>query len=284
MRENIYKVVIDSLSAQVAILDEDGVIVETNRAWQDFGRKNDFTGPLDSSGLNYLAVCDQSGSSGCKEALAIAIGIRQVMAGKIEEFFAQYPCHSPSEKRWYAVRVVRYRSKKVKRVIVAHENITPLMLIQQTLEKKEQELQEQTERLAESNVALKVLLKHREEDKEKIEQTIVDNVNKLVMPYLEKLLSGRLSEREKTLAGIVKDHLQDVVSPFLSRLANVNRLLTPQEIQVAAFVREGMVSKDIAEVLGVSVSAIDFHRKSIRRKLGLSRTGENLRSYLLSLQ
>ncbi len=282
--ENIYKVVMDSLSAHVAILDEEGVIVETNRAWQEFGQENDLPGAADCVGVNYLKVCEPRGEEIDENVAAIAIGIRQVMAAEVDEFFTQYPCHSPEEQRWYAVRVVRYRSAKVKRVIVAHENITKIMETQLALEKKEQQLQEQAEQLAESNVALKVLLKHREEDRQKIEETIIDNINILVMPYLEKLMTGRLSERDKNVAGIVHDHLQDVISPFLNRLANVCRGLTPQEIQVATFVREGKPSKDIAEALGVSVSAIDFHRKSIRRKLGLSRTGANLRSHLLSLQ
>ena len=282
--ENIYKVVVDSLSTHVALLDESGVIVETNRAWQDFGRKNNLRGPVDCVGMNYLSICDQLSDNEAEEVGAIGKGIRQVMSGQVEEFLTQYPCHSSNVQRWYALRVVRYRSKTVNRVIVAHENITPIMKTQQELQIKEQELKDQTEKLAESNVALKVLLGHRDEDRNKFEETIIDNINKLVMPYLEKLLSGRLTERDRNLAEIVQDHLKEVISPFLNRLSNVNRFLTPQEILVAAYVREGKTSKDIAEVLEVSVSAVDFHRKSIRRKLGLNQTGTNLRSYLLSLQ
>lgn len=281
--ENIYKVVIDSLSAHVAILDEAGVIIETNRSWQEFGKKNKLNGPANCVGINYLFICDQASKNESEEAGAIARGIRRVLSGELDEFVTQYPCHSSEIQRWYAVRVVRYRSTAERRVIVAHENITPIMLTQQALMKKERELHEQSTKLAESNVALKVLLQHREEDRQKLEETIVDNINKLVMPYVEKLLSGRLSEHDKNLVEIVESHLKEVISPFLDRLSNVNRLFTPQEIQVAALVRAGKMSKDIAEVLGVSVSAVDFHRKSIRRKLGLSQTSTNLRSYLLSL-
>jgi Response regulator containing a CheY-like receiver domain and an HTH DNA-binding domain len=49
-------------------------------------------------------------------------------------------------------------------------------------------------------------------------------------------------------------------------------------------VRQGKSSQEIADVLGVSVATVSFHRKKLRRKLGLSKNGVNLRTYLLSLQ
>ena len=51
---SLYQVIIDSMSAHVAILDEYGVIVETNRSWQDFARHNGMAEPYDSIGINYL--------------------------------------------------------------------------------------------------------------------------------------------------------------------------------------------------------------------------------------
>jgi len=56
--------IIDSLSAQIAILDKSGIIRETNRAWREFGMENDFPGDAGARGLNYLAVCDQAAGKG----------------------------------------------------------------------------------------------------------------------------------------------------------------------------------------------------------------------------
>jgi len=60
--------------------------------------------------------------------------------------------------------------------------------------------------------------------------------------------------------------------------------LTPTEIQVAVLIKEGKSSKEIAESLRVSAAGIDFHRKNIRKKLGLKNTKTNLRSFLLNVQ
>ena len=214
----------------------------------------------------------------------MAEGIRRVLSGELPEFLTHYPCHSPDERRWYAVRVVPFRDRDASKLIVTHENITPIIEIQETLEKKEAELRRERERLEETNIALRVLLRQRDEDKKRIEETIYVNVDRLVLPYVEQLLQGKLSEKQQTLTEVIDTNLRDIVSPFLRSLTTVHTMLTPQEIEVANMVRSGRSSKEIAEVLGISVSGVDFHRKKLRQKLGLTNSAKNLRSYLLSLE
>jgi DNA-binding CsgD family transcriptional regulator len=276
--EDIYKVALNSLAAHVAVLDENGVIIETNQAWQDFASENSLSGPIDCVGLNYLSFCDHD-----KSSRDIGRGIRAVLAGETEEYFTQYPCHSPTEKRWFALRVVKYRSAKENKVIVTHENITPIMKTQKKLEKSRKQLQEQTRQLEETNIALKVLLEQRAQDRVQLEETVYANVHEQILPHLEKLSYSRLGHKERTIVETIEYQLKEIVSPFLNRLSSVSKLLTPQEINVANLVREGKASKDIAEILEISVSGVNFHRKMLRKKLGLSHTKSNLRSYLLSL-
>ena len=282
-REDLYRVVVDSLSAHVAILDEQGVILETNDAWQKYARMNGMKDGYDCVGLNYFTICQAASLDPDDDAGRVALGIRQVMQGTLDEFLHQYPCHSPDEKRWYAVRVVPYRDRQVHRVIVTHENITPIMLVQEELVRKEEEIRSQAERLEETNIALKVLLRQRGEDKNRIEQTIYANVDRLVLPYVERLQQSKLSAAQRTLAEIIYTNLREITASFLHSLGNLKVILTPQEIEVAGMVRSGRSSKEIAEVLNLSVSGVDFHRKSLRRKLGLTNDSTNLRSYLLSL-
>ncbi|MHB8790773.1 MAG: helix-turn-helix transcriptional regulator [Desulfobulbaceae bacterium] len=282
--ENIYKLALDSLSAHVAILDEAGVIIETNRAWREFALANGLAENPGSIGENYLKVCEKASTEPNDEPAAIAQGIRGVISGDLREFFMDYPCHSPRKQSWYALRVVRFREPRTRKVILAHENITPLVLVQRSLAQKESEMRAQAEKLEESNIALKVLLQHREEDRRQLEEGMVANVRELILPYVERLLEAGLKAREQAMAEIVRERLQEIISPFLNRLTALHSLLTPQEIQVAALVREGRTSKAIAEAMTISVSAVDFHRKRIRKKLNMTGSGSNLRSYLLSLQ
>jgi len=277
---SIYKVIMDSLSAQIAILDESGTIIETNKSWQEFGAANGADGPIDSLGLNYLDVCVRSGDESGELA---AIGIRKILSGELQAFNMQYPCHSPNEERWFVLRVAKLRAAGKPQAVVSHENITPVVKAQEDLKKKEMELSQQKKMLEESNIALKVLLEHREHDRMRLEENVLANVRQLVSPYVEKLRLQKLDIRSRNLVEIIEARLAEIAAPFLKRLTDMHRVLTPREIDVAVLVREGRTSKEIAELLNVSVSGVDFHRKKIRKKLGLANEKANLRSYLLSL-
>jgi len=145
------------------------------------------------------------------------------------------------------------------------------------------ELKNKTHELEEVNAALRVLLKHRDEDQQDFEQKIVANVKKLVLPYVEKLNNSRLNGRQMVYLNIIKSNLEDIITPFLHQLSSKYFNLTPREIQIAGLVKDGKTTKEIAELLNSSTGTIDFHRNNLRKKLGLRNTKTNLRAFLLPL-
>ncbi|MFN8599708.1 MAG: PAS domain S-box protein [Candidatus Binatia bacterium] len=115
---------IDALSAHICVLDESGEILTTNAAWRQFHEDNrSAAGVADGAG-NYLRVCDAVTGPDAEQAAAFAAGIRAVLRGDAAQFTLEYPCHSPSEQRWFVGRVTRLGSDGPARVVVAHENIT----------------------------------------------------------------------------------------------------------------------------------------------------------------
>jgi DNA-binding CsgD family transcriptional regulator len=126
-------------------------------------------------------------------------------------------------------------------------------------------------------------LKQREADRVELEQKVLVNIKELVFPFTEKLKNSQLNKHQKAILDIVENHLRDIVSPFLKRLSALNKILTPQELQIATLVKDGKSSKEIAAMLNISISTINFHRKNLRIKFGLNNKQTNLRSYLLSL-
>ena len=152
-----------------------------------------------------------------------------------------------------------------------------------SLIEKGKELENKSHELEEVNAALKVLLKHRDEDKKEFEKKVITNVKNLVFPYLEKLKNSRLNDRQKVYLNIIQTNLEDIVAPFLRQLSLSFSDLTPSEIQVAGLVKDGKTTKEIAGLLNSSTGAVNFHRNNIRKKLGLRNTKTNLRSFLLPL-
>jgi DNA-binding CsgD family transcriptional regulator len=82
---------------------------------------------------------------------------------------------------------------------------------------------------------------------------------------------------------IIEAHLNDIISPFLRNLTSAYLNLTPREIEVASLVKEGKTTKEITELLNISATAVDFHRKNLRSKFGIKSKKTNLRSYLTSV-
>src|SRR4051794_8637764 len=106
--EQVVRATLDSLSAHIAVVDGSGEIVLTNEAWRRFGEANGKHWQEVSEGANYLDICDAAGQRGVAEAAAFAEGLRSVLDGSLREYAMEYPCHSPTEPRWFIVRVTRF--------------------------------------------------------------------------------------------------------------------------------------------------------------------------------
>src|SRR5215217_7593098 len=122
--ERFARTVLDGLSARVAVLDGAGTIVAANRAWKTFAADNGVDPRTVSEGADYLGACDAASGPGAEGAAEFAAGIREVLAGRKERFELEYPCHSPTERRWFVVRVSRLPEAGPSRAVVAHEDIT----------------------------------------------------------------------------------------------------------------------------------------------------------------
>jgi DNA-binding CsgD family transcriptional regulator len=283
LRDPFARTIFDSLSANIAILDHNGVILATNRSWQMFAGDNNMKKDFDSVGYNYIEICEASTGEDAEISRKAAEGIRSVINGNVKEFLLDYPCHSSTKKRWFYMRVIRFADDNSIKIIVSHEEITALKLAEESLKKSAEQLTIQKKDLEETNIALKVLLKQRESDRIDLEQKVLFNIKELVFPYIEKLKNSQLNKSQKAIIDIIENHINDIVSPFLKRLSTLSNILTPQELQIATLVKDGKSSKEIAAMLNISLSTINFHRKNLRIKFGLNNKQANLRSYLLSL-
>jgi PAS domain S-box-containing protein len=162
-------------------------------------------------------------------------------------------------------------------------DITERKQIEYALRENEAKLTEQAKNLEETNTALKVLLRLRNEEKDRLEENILSNVKQLINPYLKKLRHTRLNAEQDNLVNIVESNLAEITSSLAPKLSSRSFGLTPRELDVANLVKNGLTNKEIAEVLCLSDNAVAFHRRNIRTKLTLKRKKVNLRSYLQNL-
>ncbi len=117
--------VLNSLTANIAVIDAQGIITATNDAWRQFARENGFPEASQSMlGVNYLDVCTSAiNQSYGEEAYAAQTGIKGVLSGELESYHLVYPCHSPHKHRWFQMNVTRLKGLN-NSAVVSHENIT----------------------------------------------------------------------------------------------------------------------------------------------------------------
>jgi PAS domain S-box-containing protein len=115
--------VIDSLAANIAVLDRDGNIIAVNEDWRRFARENGGAAIADSVGINYLDVCRRAQKRGDGQIEATLDGIQAVLDGARDNFTVEYPCHSPSEQRWFLMSVTPLGGERGG-AVVAHNDIT----------------------------------------------------------------------------------------------------------------------------------------------------------------
>ena len=137
--------------------------------------------------------------------------------------------------------------------------------------------------LEEINSALKVLLSQLKQERLDSEAKIVSNVQELVLPYIEKLRSSRLDAQQRECLSVIETNLNNIIAPFMQNLSIASSNLTHTEMKVANLIKDGKTTKEIADLLNLSPSTVDFHRNNIRSKLGLKNKSENLKTYLLNL-
>ena len=116
---------LDTLPVNVAVLDREGVIRQTNHSWRTFGATNDIQTDPDTVGTNYLTVCERAGTD---SALAVKRGLEAILAGRRETFEQVYPCHSPLEQRWYLLQAMALDRDDTRYAVVAHSNVTQQVL------------------------------------------------------------------------------------------------------------------------------------------------------------
>ena len=128
---------LDALPGHIAVLDESGTILEINEAWQRFGNENHALASGIGVGVNYLEHCEQSEAQD-DQTPAYVRGIKDVIAGTKTRFEVEYPCHSPTEQRWFVMRVTRFRDPGPVRIVIEHDNCTERKLAEDALRESEE--------------------------------------------------------------------------------------------------------------------------------------------------
>jgi DNA-binding CsgD family transcriptional regulator len=143
----------------------------------------------------------------------------------------------------------------------------------------QRQLQVERQALLDANVALHDSLVQSQREKKMLGVSIQAKIDKIISPIFYALQEESVPG-QKTYMELLKNTLDDIVSPFVEGDRRSMSILSPVELQITNMVKHGLSTKKIAEIRGISPATVNRHRESIRRKLGITNSKVNLVSYL----
>jgi PAS domain S-box-containing protein len=157
--EALQHAILDSVNAEIAVLNQDGVIIAVNAPWRQFALENSATpgsaAPHTDLGTNYLQICQNSSPGKPDETNSIGAGIQAVIDGRLPSFVAEYPCHSPSQQRWYSLTATPLLPHH-QGAVVAHNNITERKLHEEKIRQLSLAVHQSTESIVITNTRAEI--------------------------------------------------------------------------------------------------------------------------------
>src|SRR3954471_5705737 len=235
---------IENLPVNVAVLDATGTITGVNDRWKQFGRSNGFSAPNFGIGLNYLDVCERAFGATSK----LVRNLKGLLSGDLSALTHAYPCHSPTERRWFILIGLPLAMGRPTGAAILHINVSEMIAGYDPADRSVQDAEPLALGPEQGGVVL---------TPEVLTATLERS--------LEKVLSSVLARRaEPITAGAPTSQTDDEV------YERVQRLLSKRQMQVLALIGEGKSNLEIAETLSTSPNTVKLHVSSILKRLQLS--------------
>jgi PAS domain S-box-containing protein len=120
--------ILNSVNAEIAVLDSQGIIRAVNEPWQRFARDNSAKpgtpAPHTGIGTSYLAACQADANDPLHSATAARDGIQAVLNGALPSFTLEYPCHTATQQHWFSLRALPLGKDPKAGITITHTDIT----------------------------------------------------------------------------------------------------------------------------------------------------------------
>jgi DNA-binding CsgD family transcriptional regulator len=169
--------------------------------------------------------------------------------------------------------------RQLSRIYMYHAAVGECCIVYLELQETNRQLTLERKALQESNIALRTLMARIEQEKQEIHHDIMMNVEKILMPILNAL-ALQIPASQNKYVELLKTNLEEITSPFISQLSLAYQVMTPTEIAICNMIRNGISTKEIAEMRQISEATVNRHREKIRQKLKITNKKINLATFL----
>jgi len=197
--------------------------------------------------------------------------------------YIQKPFHLRELRQFAAAFGAKWQSERLLRKANAEleKKVNQLKVNETELVESKVKLENLNTRLMETNDALSVLARNLDSIRRESERRVLQSTRTLILPVLEKLVQDKGLEKYGPDLTLLMRNVENLSLDFSSGMSSAQPL-SASEMRIAAMIRNGMTSEEIAKHLSISLSTVKTHRKNIRRKLNLRNSGTNLRVFIES--
>lgn len=143
--------ILATLTKQIAVMDENGMLVYTNQSWNDFSNKTknqEATFDRIPVGYNLMKDLLKKATAGNNYALQTINGINAILNNDTELYELRYTCFAGGAKSWNHLKVGKLKSNSTV-LVISHNDITEMMNAKIVAEKNEHYLKQIMENSAE---------------------------------------------------------------------------------------------------------------------------------------
>jgi DNA-binding CsgD family transcriptional regulator len=250
---------LSSLPASAVILDARGTIVAVNDAWKTFAKKNGLRVPQYAIGANYLQYCRSDEA----RSRRFARELRALLAGQLDLVTFIYPCHSPTQKRWFSLIGLPLSLDTPAGVALLHVNLTDMLPLPNGTQRRGGKKHHATRIRASM-------------DFDAISGAVERSVSETLSAQLNAIFAG-----SRQPAAREHDGHQGAADSVIT----AGGRLSKRQMDVLRLLGQGKTNKEMAKALLVSPNTIKLHVSAILQRLKLrSRTQAALLSSRLDEQ
>lgn len=254
--QKLLQTVFQGVGKGIVLLDEDMEVIESNqKACEIFGLH-----PSNILGVDIFTLCHESHKNSLEKILHSIIE-NQVLSTELSGLYFDKSIFPAV----FTVSTISCNEKKLW-IIIAEDISEQKRLEQQLINEKLL--------IDEANITLRNVLKSIQSEQleqiNKISNVIVNEI----FPALNKIKSSITNDIHKNYVDFVVELLVSLTKGTEAELDPGLIRLSKTEVKICKFIQAGFSSKEICSTMNLAFDTIQTHRKNIRKKLGLSGSGD----------
>ena len=240
--------ILNTLPANIALLDENGTIVDVNQSWMEFAAKNDWYGSNYGIGANYITLAENDGLFDYKPAdkQKLAVGIREVLNKTADKFI--YECHTLNKLHWFRKIVSQLSGDGYTGAVVMNIDVSQIHKLE------EERLRIKTEEQKNITAAI---LQGQEKERNAIGKELHDNINQILAGI--NMLMGLLVKRPERINELLPLCIDNINLAIKENRKIAHELVAPGENAETLVEQVKNVAKNMLQNAGISTRVDHKH-------------------------